>query len=91
MRNEKNILRHELIGLSVEVAESKIKTYENIKGKIIDETEKTFMIKTNDKRKRVLKKNTTFIVSLPKKRLKIKGDLLIGRPEDRIKKKIKKW
>ncbi|MFA4819721.1 MAG: ribonuclease P protein component 1 [Candidatus Aenigmatarchaeota archaeon] len=87
MRNPSNILRHELIGLKCRVTDSKNKSQIGIEGKIIDETIKTIVIGD----KRVQKKDAVFMVSLSGKNVYIDGNAIIARPEDRIKKKIKKW
>lgn len=90
MRNPKNILRHELIGLECEVVDSKNKSNVGIKGKIIDETMKTVVIR-GEVDKVVQKKDTVFRVILDEQKVNIDGNFIIGRPEDRIKKKFKKW
>ena len=86
-----NILQHELIGLKVEVIEDSNSCNTNIKGTIIDETMKTFLIKTNGM-KRVPKKNTVFKFKLNTEAVKVEGNALMSRPEDRIKKlKKREW
>ncbi len=89
----RNLVFHELIGLKVRIIKSKIKTYRNINGKIIDETKNTFVIeKKNGKRVRIIKDVCTFIFYLPNKiKVKVDGRLLIGNPEDRIKKRMPNW
>jgi len=87
MRTAKNMLLHELIGLQCEVVKSQNKSQIGIKGKITDETMKTVVISG----KRILKRETTFRITLNGKRIDIYGDYLIARPEDRIKKKVKRW
>lgn len=82
----KNIPNYELIGLSVEISESKNNTYKGIKGKIIDETKQCIIIISNKKRKKIMKKNSTFRIEMGGKSLEVDGSLLIGRPEDRLKK-----
>jgi len=89
----KNLVRHELIGLNVEIAESTDSTFRNLKGRIIDETYNTFKIETKDgKEKTIPKKYCIFIFTLPNKtKVQVEGKILIGRPEDRIKKKFARW
>ncbi len=91
MRTIKNILQHELIGLDCVVVYSKNKDNIGIKGNIVDETMKTLSIETGEGVKKILKQGTEFRIDLDDKRVIIEGDYLISRPEDRIKKKIKKW
>jgi ribonuclease P protein subunit POP4 len=90
MRKADNILRHELIGLPCKIISASNKSQIGLTGKIIDETMKTIVIKNNEE-KRVPKKNTVFRIELGKKKVDIDGNYLISRPEDRIKKKFKKW
>ena len=91
MRNEKNIFRHELIGLRVEIRKAKNKSYNKIKGTIIDETKNNLILEKDGKRRNILKKGTIFLIHLNGKKIEMAGDMLLGRPEDRIKNKIKKW
>jgi len=87
MRTKRNILRHEFIGLKCEVVSSKNKSNVGVKGKIKDETLKTVVIGD----KRIAKKDTIFRMTLEKDIVDVDGNCLLARPEDRIKKKIKKW
>jgi len=89
MRNEKNILRHELIGLPCEVVRALNNSSVGVKGKIVDETMQTVVIQ-DDEKKRIIKKGTTFRLDIGKK-VDVDGNYIIARPEDRIKKKISKW
>ncbi len=87
MRNVKNILRHELIGLQCEIVKSSNKSQVGIKGLIEDETLKTLIIDG----KRVFKKGSVFSIKVTGQSVVVDGDYLLSRPEDRIKKKIKRW
>ncbi len=89
MRNLKNIVRHELIGLGIEIVDSKNKSNAGMKGKIIDETQKTLVIKTKNSKKRVFKDNITFKTRFDDHELLINGSLLKGRPKERTKTTIK--
>lgn len=87
-----NLVRHELIGLKVRVAESTDSTQEKISGTVIDETYNTLKIETKKKEKVIPKSNAVFIFTLPNRvRVRVDGSLLADRPEDRIKKKFAKW
>jgi ribonuclease P protein subunit POP4 len=79
-----NILRHELVGLA-----AKAKTGEKtVEGVVDDETEKTITIKAQDGPKKVVKDSATFEFKLPgDATVAVEGRLLVGRPQDRIKKK----
>ena len=87
-----NIVRHELIGLSVRIAESTDPTQKGIKGKIIGETYNTLKVETKSKERVIPKENTIFIFTIPNGvKVQVDGSLLVSRPEDRIKKKFPKW
>lgn len=91
MRTPKNIIQHELIGLNCEIVKASNKYQIGIKGKIIDETMKTILLQTKVGRKRIPKKGTTFRLSLDNCKVDLIGDYIVVRPEDRIKKRIRKW
>jgi len=90
---EQNVVRHELIGLDAEITGSKDPKLIGLAGVIIDETKKMLKIRTKKGEKLVEKSICVFRVSLPSgKKVEIDGNLLVGRPEERIKKKLpKKW
>ncbi len=84
---EKDIVRDELIGLKMKVAGSKNRYAKGIEGKVIDETRNTLVVLTNDgSRKTLLKDQGVFQFSINNKIIEVDGKLLVGRPEDRIKK-----
>jgi ribonuclease P protein subunit POP4 len=86
-----NILQHELIGLEAEVVKDSNPFNVNIRGKVIDESRNTLVIK-HKKKQRIAKKNAVFKFKLDGESVKIEGKALIGRPEDRVKKQTrKKW
>ena len=82
----KNIIKHELIGLQIKIADSNNKANVGLSGKIINETKFTITIKTNKGKKMLFKNNIKFETKVNNKTIKIDGKLLIGRPEDRVKK-----
>lgn len=88
-----NIVRHELISLQVKIKESTDPTQKGLKGEVTDETYKTLKIETMEgKEKIILKSNSIFIFTLPNGvKVQVEGKLLVGRPEDRIKKKFDRW
>ena len=91
MRTPKNILMHEFIGLHCRVVRSKNKSCIGLEGRIIDETMKSLILKTVASRKIVMKKSTVFRMDLGQQKVDVDGNIVIARPEDRIKKKFKKW
>lgn len=87
-----NIVRHELCGLEVTVVDSTDPTQKKLKGRVVDETYNTLVIEVKDREKVVAKKNCKFLFVLPDKtKVLVDGKLLVGRPEDRIKKKLPRW
>ncbi|MBW2996073.1 ribonuclease P protein subunit [Candidatus Woesearchaeota archaeon] len=80
--NVKDIAKREIIGLETEIIDSKNKSNIGIKGKIIDETKSTIIIKDKKAKKRLLKNNITLKIN----NITIKGKLLQGKPKERIKK-----
>ncbi|BDH79751.1 MAG TPA: ribonuclease P protein component 1 [Methanothermobacter sp.] len=87
-----NVFRHELIGLKVEVAESPHKDFKGLKGRVIDETKNTLKIELKDGKEIIIPKNVAiFHFKLPNGQIvEIDGRIIVGRPEERIKKKFKK-
>lgn len=83
----RNILQHELIGLEAEVADSTNKGLVGTKGKVMMETKNTITIGTRT----VPKKGTQLLFRLGGQTVRVNGDRLVARPEERIKKKMKKW
>jgi ribonuclease P protein subunit POP4 len=87
----KNILQHEFIGLRCDVIKSKNKSQIGATGLIVDETMKTIVIDNGMAMKRIQKSGTIFRISLDDKQIEVDGNFILSRPEDRIKRKIKKW
>lgn len=99
-----NVVRHELCGLRVKVEKSTDKSLEKLRGKVIDESYNILKIegikrrggkKRGEKKpkvKSIPKRNSIFIFTLPNGvKVEVDGRLLVGRPEDRIKKKFERW
>jgi ribonuclease P protein subunit POP4 len=85
------IICSELIGTNVKITKSINPNYIGIYGKVIDETKKTFSISSEGKTKIIVKGISVFHFSLSDGTIvEIDGRLLIGRPEDRLKKSIKR-
>lgn len=79
----REILRHEFIGLELEVIDSKNKNLIGIKGKITDETRN--MLEVNNEIK-LIKDQITFTLKKNNQVFTLDGKQIVGRPEDRIKK-----
>ena len=91
MITPRNLIKHELIGLKVEVEKSSNKSQIGIKGVVVNETKNTLIIKTKENEKRIQKKNATFVFKIPGHKVRVDGNRIVARPEDRIKLKVKKW
>jgi ribonuclease P protein subunit POP4 len=87
----KKILKHELIGLDVQVSESLNKSELGVNGVIVNETQKTLVVETDVGEKKIQKDGRRFIIIVDGKKFDVDGSALKGRPEDRIKKKVTKW
>jgi ribonuclease P protein subunit POP4 len=86
-----NIVRHELIGLRVEIVNARNNRNVGLKGNVVDETYHTTVIEVGGVEKRIFKKQTTFRFTLPSGvKVDVDGNLLVARPWDRIKKKLRK-
>ena len=91
MRITPNIITGEFIGTNSEISNSRHKAYVGIKGEIIDETKNTFTLIQNGKAKSVIKEQAVFNFKFSDGTIvEINGKLLVGRPEDRLKKSIKR-
>lgn len=92
MISPENILRHELIGLEITVADSTNKKIVGLKGKVVDESRQTLKIKTPKGEKTVIKDQCVFSFCLSTGIcVRVDGKQLVSRPEDRVKKKIQSW
>jgi len=88
----KNLVKHELIGLEVEVADSTNKFNVGMKGLVVDETKNTLTIETERGLKKIQKKGSIFIFKISSgKKVKVNGNKIAVRPEERLKIKVKKW
>lgn len=80
------VIKYEFIGCLIEVMDSKNKSLIGLKSKVIDETKNMFILENG---KRLIKDQSIFKITIKKKKYQIDGKLLVGRPEDRLKKRIK--
>lgn len=92
MITPENLIRHELIGLQVEVAKSTNKFQIGTKGLVVDDTKNLLAIETADGVKKIQKKGAEFIFTIPDgRKVKVRGAIITKRHEDRVKLKAKKW
>lgn len=91
MKPTPDSIRYELIGTQAKVSSSKHSGYLGLSGKIIDETRNTLTILNEEKRKTVPKNFAVFHFKFPDGTIvEIDGKILVGRPEDRLKKRIRR-
>lgn len=96
MRTPKNLIQHELIGLEAEVASATSPSFVGLRGTVTDETRQLLVLSTPAGLKRVPKDVCTFRFRLPgapagREWVRVRGSLLVGRPEDRVKKRLARW
>ncbi|MFQ6060055.1 MAG: ribonuclease P protein component 1 [Thermoplasmata archaeon] len=85
MRTKKNICKHELIGLPVEVVKATHPGYVGMKGLVVDETKNTIVLEIGNAQKVIPKSGTRFRFSVPES-VEVDGRNLMFRPQDRIRK-----
>lgn len=87
----RNILRHELLGLRVKAFPKKGKVKHE--GEIVGETRNMVKILRDDGRLVMVPKNAyLFELTLPRgERVLVEGVMLIGRPEERLKRRYRRW
>ncbi len=91
MKVTPEIVRQEFIGIQAKITNSTHFGYSGVSGKIVDETRNTFTFLDGGKRKIIAKKPNVFHLEFPDGTVvMIEGKLLVGRPEDRLKKSIRR-
>ncbi len=81
----------EFIGLKAKVVDSSNSDSVGISGTVVDETRNTFSLRRKDADKVVIKDSSVFHFSMSDGTIvEVDGRVLVGRPEDRLKKKIKR-
>ncbi len=91
MKITPDIINGEFIGTEGRVAESRHKSYVGVSGRVIDESKNTFTILHAGKEKDVVKETAVFRFKFSDGAIvEIDGKLLVGRPEDRLKKTVKR-
>lgn len=91
MRITPAIVRSEFIGTQAKVARSRHRNYVGISGKIVDETRNTFTLLEDGEAKMIAKESAVFCFRfLDGAVVELDGKLLMGRPEDRLKKTVRR-
>jgi len=87
-----NILRHELIGLTVKVSDAANPQVKGTRGAVVDETKNTLKILSSRGTLMVPKSIATFRFKLPDGvQVDVDGRRLVSRPESRLKTRVKRW
>ena len=88
MTDKRNFARYELVGLGATVVDAKNKSLVGISGRVIDETRNTLTLENEDHvAKRLLKWQVTLKFKQNHDEITVDGKTLLGRSEDRLKKK----
>jgi ribonuclease P protein subunit POP4 len=91
MKVTPEIIRQEFIGTKAKVSKSTHPDYVGISGKVISETRNTFTILNENERKIIAKNSAVFHFCFADgTTVEVDGKLLTGRPEDRLKKNIRR-
>jgi len=91
MKVTPDIVRGEFIGAEGKITQSRHADYVGISGEVINETKNTFTIMHAGKPKDVIKGSAVFRFKFSDSTIvEIDGKLLVGRPEDRLKKSVKR-
>jgi len=87
-----NVLRHELIGLKVRVSRSKDPSLRGLGGTVIDESRNMLVMVRQGKKLRIPKSIATFRMKLQGgATVDVDGLRLLGRPENRLKTRVRRW
>jgi len=91
MKVTPDIIRYEFIGTQAKVAESLQREYVGLNGRVIGETRNTFTLLDGGKARCVIKEFSVFNFTFEDGTVvDVDGKLLVGRPEDRLKKSVKR-
>ena len=82
-----SLVRHELAGLEVAVADSPNPDLVGIAGRVVDETTKTLLVATGEGVSQVPKAAATFRFRLQEANVIVDGDRLVARPARRTETK----
>ncbi len=91
MKVTPDITRNEFIGTHALIAQSSNRDCIGITGLVVNETKQTFALLCEGKTRSIIKETATFNFTFnDDTKIAIDGKLLVGRPEDRLKKSIKR-
>ncbi len=91
MITAQNIIRHEILGLPAHVVQSRDPTLVCRRGTIVDESKEMIELDTTEGTIRIPKTVSVLDIMLPDGTVvRVDGSLLRGRPEDRLKRPVKR-
>ncbi len=91
MKVTPDIIREEFVGTNTVVVDSPHAGYLSLNGEVRRETRNTFLIEQQGKMKRIVKDQAVFQFKfIDGTVVEIEGRLLVGKPEDRLKKTMKR-
>ncbi|UCG45043.1 MAG: ribonuclease P protein component 1 [Candidatus Bathyarchaeota archaeon] len=91
MRITPTILQHEFIGLDAEIADNLNPSCVGLHGRVLNETRNMLVILHKGKKRLIAKNVAVFHFTMPDGTVvEIDGKKIIGRPEHRIKKRVKR-
>jgi len=81
------------VGLEVEITHSLHGDLKGIRGRVVDETKNTITIEDGEGYEKIIpKRSAKFHFTLPEGTIvEIDGKIIVSRPEDRIKKRFRKY
>jgi ribonuclease P protein subunit POP4 len=86
-----SVVQYEFIGLETTVVKSSNPDVVGLSGKVVDETRNTLTILQDNTEKVIVKDTSVFEFVLPDKTVvEIDGKVIMGRPEDRLKRRPKR-
>ena len=86
-----SVVQYEFIGLETTVVKSSNPDVVGLSGKVVDETRNTLTILQDNTEKVIVKDTSVFDFVLPDKTVvEIDGKVIMGRPEDRLKRRPKR-
>ncbi len=91
MKVTSDIIREEFVGTEGKVTSSNHADYVGLSGMVMDETSNTFVFQHEGKMKSIVKESAVFNFQFSDGTIvEIDGKLLVGKPEDRLKKAVKR-
>ena len=87
-----NILRHEIIGLDAKIVSARTRSVRGARGVVVDESKNMITLLHQGRKTLIPKSIVTIRFRLPDGCLvDVDGTRLIGRPENRLKAKVRRW